>query len=519
MMKKVIKITGIVVLLILVGIVLFLYKNLHNRHQGYQLDIVMKDQVLRPLRVGFSAVPITPKVPDHWHDKNNDAQFYQEDGDLYTDDNGNGKFDAIWMAGFQNKRPANGIHDELWARTFVIDDGRSRISLTVLDAIGFMHDEIVDVRKSLPAKLNITYSIISSTHTHEAPDLLGLWGEGYFSSGVDPGYMQYVKDQSARSIAEAVQSLKPAWLIFAEDLSSLRDLVNDTRVPIVTDHGLRLIQAIDANSRQTLGTLVAWANHPETLWSDNLLITSDFPHFVRENMEKGIYHDDSLIMAGLGGITIYINGAIGGLMTTPPDFEISDPVSGEVYSVPSFEKARAQGKRIALTALHALHDNPDTLKTGNLSLIAKTIDLPLKNNLFRLGASLGILNRGTTGWMNVQSEVSVFLLGPASFITLPGEIYPEIINGGIEGPPGQDFEMQPQEIPAIRNMMPGKYKFVFGMSNDMIGYIIPKSEWDENPPFLYQESSSPYGEINSLGPETAPIIHRELTKIIDSIQK
>jgi len=66
--------------------------------------------------------------------------------------------------------------------------------------------------------------------------------------------------------------------------------------------------------------------------------------------------------------------------------------------------------------------------------------------------------------------------------------------------------------------MPGKYKFVLGMSNDMIGYIIPKSEWDETDPFLYNQSSSPYGEINSLGPDTAPVLHGELTKMIRFIQ-
>ena len=34
------------------------------------------------------------------------------------------------------------------------------------------------------------------------------------------------------------------------------------------------------------------------------------------------------------------------------------------------------------------------------------------------------------------------------------------------------------EVPAIRNEMSGEVKMVFGLSNDLIGYIIPKSEWD-----------------------------------------
>lgn len=517
-MIKIIRISGIFLLLFILGGSAWVFQNLHNRHPDYQVDLSVNQRQDHPLKVGFAAVRITPWVPDQWSDLNQDALYNPADGDRYTDGNGNGKFDAVWMAGFHNKRPANGIHDDLWARTVIIDNGNLRISITVLDAIGFMHDDIVDVRKKLPAETGITYSIISSTHTHEAPDLLGLWGKSHFSSGMDPTYMQFVKEQCVRSITVAYQAMKPAWLVFAQDLTALNNLVADTRDPQVLDHGLRLILALDAENGNPLGSVVSWANHPETLWSKNLLITSDFPHFVREGLEKGISLNDSLVMKGLGGIAIYFNGAIGGLMTTPPDFEVTDPMTKVIYKVPSFQKARAQGTIIAQAALNALKNDPDTLKNGSLSIIAKTIDLPLDNPLFRLGTSLGILDRGLKGWMKVQSEISVLTLGPASFITIPGEIYPEIINGGIEAPAGRDYEVQPVEIPPLRDQMPGKYKFVLGMTNDMIGYIIPKSEWDEGDPYMYQQSFSPYGEVNSLGPETAPILHGELTKIITLIQ-
>ena len=85
-----------------------------------------------------------------------------------------------------------------------------------------------------------------------------------------------------------------------------------------------------------------------------------------------------------------------------------------------------------------------------------------------------------------------------------GEVYPEIINGGVEAPDGGDFGIQPVEVPPVRDMMTGKYKFIFCLANDEIGYIIPKSQWDVKAPYTYGRSDSPYGEENSLGPETAP---------------
>ena len=91
-------------------------------------------------------------------------------------------------------------------------------------------------------------------------------------------------------------------------------------------------------------------------------------------------------------------------------------------------------------------------------------------------------------------------------------------HGGIETPEGQDYNIDVIESPPLREFMPGTYKFVIGLANDEIGYIIPKSEWDEKLPYLYNENDSPYGEENSIGPETAPILHRELQHILSEIQ-
>ena len=90
--------------------------------------------------------------------------------------------------------------------------------------------------------------------------------------------------------------------------------------------------------------------------------------------------------------------------------------------------------------------------------------------------------------------------GDASIACVPGELYPEIANGGIVHPPGADFDIAPVEVPALRELMPGRVKFLFGLANDEVGYIIPKSEWDNEAPWLYGAAERHYGEINSLGP-------------------
>jgi hypothetical protein len=105
-------------------------------------------------------------------------------------------------------------------------------------------------------------------------------------------------------------------------------------------------------------------------------------------------------------------------------------------------------------------------------------------------------------------------IGEASIVAIPGEIYPELVNGGIVRAPGGDFDTEPVEIPPIRELMPGRVKFVFGLANDEIGYIIPRSEWDQKPPYLFDAHKPVYGEVNSLGPATAGILHTEIRQLI-----
>lgn len=507
---------------ILVGIVILLTVwvlwNLRDRHPGYKIDLKVKAADSHgKIMVGFAALPITPEIIDTWNDVNGDAKYREEDGDTYNDNNGNGKFDTYWIAGFDNQRAANGVHDDVWARAIVFDDGNARLAMVSLDAIGFRHDDVVDIREMIPATANIDYAVISSTHTHESNDLIGIWGESPLKSGVNPKNMKYVKRQTVAAITEATDNLRPARLIFAQDPAGAEDLLMDTREPVVTDSGLRLIQAIDAETNDNLGVLIAWANHPETLWSKNLYISSDFPHYVREYVENGVYDGDSLIRKGIGGISVYINGAIGGLMTTRGNMPVKDPFSDSIYIEPSFDKAKVQGQKLAMLTLDAL-EKPDTIiEKANLSIRAKTIQLPIDNKVFRLAAMLGILDFGMTGWFKTRSEIAAFTVGPASFLSIPGEIYPEMINGGVEAPEGRDFLIDVVEYPPLRELMPGLYQFIIGLGNDEIGYIIPKSQWDVQPPFTYGRDDAPYGEENSIGPETAPILYREFRNILNEL--
>ena len=400
--------------------------NLRDRFPDYEVSLDITAPELSNLSVGFAKVSITPDVSK----------------------------DTYWIAGFGKNRNATGVHDSLWARAMVLDDGQTRMAIVSIDAIGFGHDEVIRVREQITEEAGIHFTTVTSTHTHEAPDLIGLWGPGMFESGVNPSYIEMVIKNTAKAAVLAAANIRPARLYYAENAEGAIPMLADTRQPLVLDPGIRILHAVDRENDTTLGTLFAWANHPETLWSKNQLLTSDFPHFVREGMEKGVWNGDSLMFPGVGGICVYVNGAIGGLMTTDPRTAVQAPFADTAYLEPSFAKAQAQGDQLAILGLQAL-DSAELISETGISLKAQSLIIPMDNKLFRLGASLKVLDRGMPQWMKMRSEIAFWQIGPISCLQMPGEIYPEIINGGVEAPEGQDFQAAIIESPPLRELMPG----------------------------------------------------------------
>jgi hypothetical protein len=367
--------------------------------------------------------------------------------------------------------------------------------------------------------LAVDHVIVATTHNHEVPDLMGLWGGAMFESGVNEAYMQFIKEQSVKSIKNALDNRKTSILKLSRIDTTAADLVMDSRPPVILDNAIHIMQFCDAESGEPFGIFLNWGNHPETAGSNNLEITADFAHYWLQGIEEGITYDGEVKVPGIGGTAVFANGAIGGLMTSLRS-EIYDPWLDTSFKKSSFEKVRAQGNRLAKLVLDQIRDGEwETVENTSIKLRAKSFLFDLDNFIFKIGGALGVLDRGFVEFNKLRSEVNLLVIGPAWIVTLPGEINPELVNGGIEVPEGADFPEEPVELPVIRDMMKGKYNFVVGLGNDEVGYIMPKTHWDVDQPFTYDFKKRPYGEINSLGPESGPILHREVSGIIEDMNR
>ena len=494
LVRRTLRIVGFLLLVLVGALVLRCFYAFHDRHPGYKVELNLGARAAAAggeageWRVGFARVKINPDLSDTNH--------------------------PVWMAGFSQHRAATKIHDDLWAIACVMDDGHTRLGVVALDAIGFFHDDVIEVRKRLYPLSRIDYAIVCSTHSHSTPDLMGLWGPDYAHTGVDEVYREKVIAAAAKALDRAAEALQPARLALHDIAMKPDGLVADTREPAVFDPDIRVMQFTSPSNGATLGSITGWADHPETVWSHNTQITADFPGYLRDALENGVSESNLVLRAGVGGMHLYINGAIGGLMSTTPKVTVHDPFLERDFSEPSHDKARAVGRALAARILPRLENtNAISMDYAPITVKARTIQLPLDNNGFWLAPVIGLIDRGHVDWKQIRSEVALVTIGNASIACIPGEIYPEIVNGGIEVPYGADYPTNIVEEPPIRQFMPGKVKFIFGLANDEIGYIIPKTQYDRKPPYTYDAKHAPYGEINSVGPDVAGIIHAALLEL------
>lgn len=389
-----------------------------------------------PLRAGAAAVEITPSVG------------------VSASNAG----DPVFLAGFGRDRRATGIHDPLFARALVLQQGATSVAIVALDLIGLPYERVLAIRRritSVPGQ-NV---IIACTHVHSGPDTIGLWGPSETKSGVDERYMAFLEGRVVEAVEKAAKAAVPVALRVGS--ATVPDsFVKNARDPMVQDKTVTVAQLV-GEDRKTVATLVNYASHPEVMMGANREVTADFCGYTLRRIE-----------AKLGGVGIYLNGALGGMVT--PD-----------VSEHSFFEAFRVGDGIAVAALRALTGRPAEPVT-RLAVQSRTFTIPLENASFRMALVAGLL-KGTLMDGALTTEVTRLDLGGVTLVTVPGELLPR---------PGL----------ALRERMPGAYRMIVGLGNDELGYILHPEDFDRD---LYR-----YERSMSVGREAWPRIEEALGQLL-----
>ncbi len=513
-----------------------------------------------PLSAGAAAIAITPTCFESWIDPVGEAEWESDHGwldcgcdRLCPDDEGypgpdegegDGEFQAVWLAGFHNGRPATGVHDDLWARALVFDQGSTRVAVVALDVVGWFYDEVVRTRAMLAdTDLGIDLLVVHATHNHEGPDTLGIWGRTETRPGRDDAWQASVREATVESVRLAVADLREvgSFRLGSTDISTYHDsgvlnVLNDYRDPFIVDQVLDALHLADTDG-QTIATVAHFSNHPESMADENALITSDYPHALREVLEDGVQMGDTTL-EGYGGTAIFWNGAVGGMMT--PLGTTTTDLDGTEYRAYTFDHTEAIGRNKALIASDTIEAATPATEL-DLAFATSVFKLPVDNYGFQAMFLSGIFDREILDWDSsevisednlpwIRTELVHLEVGPLELLTIPGELLPELALGGYDGSatgsdqatlidPGNENPpdlSQAPDGPYLEDHLASADPWLLGLGNDEIGYIIPPYDFqlDEVNPYFDEPPGDHYEETNSLGARTAPMLEERILELL-----
>lgn len=497
------------------------------------------------LNVGAAKRAYTPEDFETYTDENNDNEY--QSTEPYADKNGNGTFDGVWL--FGGGRAAKGVTTDVEIRAMAFIEGDVSVVIAWIDSIGMLSNDFDKIRQDPQiAALGIDHIVLGTTHGHETPDTVGLWGPTVGVSGRQPFVLERLHAQAVAAIAEAVTSAQPAHLQIAStklvndpaNASSLTDDFNkDIRDPIILDPTITIARFVKASApTETIGTLVNWGNHPEVARSDAALgatITAHYPSYLRTAIEQGLTSADSFYaspsLPGLGGVCMFVQGALGGQIGSLHNTHPREP-NGDPYATEDDHMEQLIGRNAAARALIALRDAAETTSMLPLAVKSAPYNARLDNTLFHVAVLVGVFGNsdgllrgydkeqpiveGNHPWLPLRA--TFVQIGPLGIVTAPGELHPELWVGGYDGSWSFGYQMadpskpnpprfaEAPQPPYMRDLVLAhdgvKYPVLAGGGESYIGYLVPAYNYDLHPvnPYLKEAEGDHYEETVSVGP-------------------
>ena len=357
-----------------------------------------------------------------------------------------------YLMGYQ-ERKSTGVHDRIYHRIIVLDDGSSKFVLVSTEICILSPVEYDLIAEELKRKFGIDPVNFwwATTHTHSAPEVgtPGLYktymGERNLHE-LDAEYTSLVKQKLIEGVGDAISRLAPARLGtgwgFSQANINRRAIDVDGKATLglnpdgPVDRRIGLLR-IEKEDGSPMALIANYAIHGTVMGQEHMEISGDAPGVVSEYVEEKI-----------GAPLIFINGAAGNLA---PIYSVySNPKTGHLgqFRVLLGDRILDANKNISATTEDV------TLRTGSL-----TVETPRKADM-GWPADCGKYTRTTNTGVNM-------VLFPVRFLKInediaiwsaPVELFCEISN-------------------EIRDRSPFPYTFYFGYTNGWFGYMVSEEEY------------------------------------------
>jgi len=326
-----------------------------------------------------------------------------------------------------------GVHDELFARAVVLQDGDKCAALVSADLINMLMPYALNIKAMIKDHCNIPPEnvILHATHTHSGP----------FSykrkEGIrNKAYWEVTEQNIAGAVYMAKSKLQEFYVgaghSTLEYALNRRVLMDDGKVLYLSKHpGLRPNQVVDNDvgvvsfrklDKRPLVTVMHYSCHPFTVAFVPRQISADFPGAAVDHLEKKLF-----------GSAMYINGA-----------------SGNIHPkkhAEGFEAMEEFGSALAEKTMNVM-PFIEINRGKNLRTICESVQLELIPE--KIDVTEDISDYHTGNYFNL--EITIIALNDIAFVAIPGEYFVE-------------FQLE------IKKRSPFINTFLLTTSNGYVSYI------------------------------------------------
>ena len=399
--------------------------------------------------------------------------------------------------------PSAGVHDELYAKALVLDDGSTRVGILSLDLLGLTSEDAARIRTLASAKAGLPPGnlLVTCSHTHAGPAVQFLRCCGT----PDPDYVEWMVETSARAVGEAASDLAPAEVLFATSRSDIGmnrrapylQLVGNPEGAVDDEVGIMLIAAKDGRK----AVVYNYPCHGVVLGHENVLISADWMGAASRAIEDAT-----------GARALFLQGCGG---------DINPRLRG------GFDAVEQTGQSLAAGVVAALEEAVPA--GGPLAALSESVELPLLPPLppeqlakiatdaarrIREGMASGKSEHELSGYeaqrlwaqgiadllerkdppRRLVAEIQAIRIGGVRIVALPGEAFAEI---GLQ----------------IKSF--GEKVLVAAYANGNIGYIPTARAYLEGG---YEvDSAYRYYGLQMIGPESEAVVVRAAARLLSAI--
>lgn len=322
---------------------------------------------------------------------------------------------------------AQGVHDDLYARALVLDDGTTTIGIVALDVAGITKEVLAGIRRQTERLCGITADrlLVSSTHNHTTPAIL---------NEVSPalaGYVLHLADVVAGVVAEAAHRMEPAKAGHgAGDLPGASINRQYRERPVDTSLG---VLRVDTRSGRPIARVLTWACHNLCIGGSDRLWSADFTGVACRLLDQ----------QSPGSVGIFLQGAGGDVH--PFDWFFGNARSKHLHT---YEDAESLGTMLAAEAMQQA-ERVAPSSSIKLASVADTVHMA-RHRVSWTVEQAERLNKGLVKKLGVYRG-DTWPKGTTTAIA--GERHPEIYGNGaneLKLARNQDKPPIPAEIQAFR---------------------------------------------------------------------